>query len=216
MAVLAACSICRAAQPDILWKSDFSALSPGPIEGAGPSTVIAEEGTLRFLSKQDLATEVLFSEASKNATGLIDYRSQVRFRYQDNCRVFIVAKDRGLGRDAAEYLWYYVGIEKDGVGISCHHLKDREPFKGDPRVATSIKFKDVGFSNLNPDTWITVAVDVGDKVIKARITQENGENGEWQFPVFSGTGGSRLVAYSPIDVSEFFIEQLPHPVTASQ
>jgi hypothetical protein len=45
-----------------------------------------------------------------------------------------------------------------------------------------------------------------------RDTQESGETGEWEFPVFSGSGGSRLVVRAPTDVSDFAIEQLPQPV----
>jgi hypothetical protein len=212
LAVLAVCPLSHAAETGMIWKSDFSSLSPGPVAGARPTTVIAEEGPLRFLSKQDSETEVLFGEASKAGAALIDYKSQVRFRFRDQCTMFIAVKDRGQGRDEAEYLWYYVGLDKNSVGISCHHLKDQESLKGDPRATASIKFKDAGFSSLNPGTWITFAVEVGDKILKVRVTQESGETGEWEFPVFSGSGGSRLVVRAPTDVSDFAIEQLPQPV----
>jgi hypothetical protein len=83
-------------------------------------------------------------------------------------------------------------------------------------VESKIVFKDVGFPSLSADSWITFSVDVGEKVLKVRLSQNSGEAGEWEFPVFPGTGGSRIVARAPVEIGEFVIEKLPQPVKPAE
>jgi hypothetical protein len=72
------------------------------------------------------------------------------------------------------------------------------------------------FTNLPAGEWITFSVDVGEKVLKVRLALDSGETGEWEFPVFAGTGGSQIVARQPVDISKFVIEQLPEAVVSKE
>ena len=210
------CAVCQSFAADILWKSDLSGRSPGPAEDFGTDAVILEEEGQRILSKRNTKSEVFFAYETKEASELIDYRSQVRFRFSDQCSMIIAVKNRGKDRVDADYLWYYVAVNRNELSVSIHHLKDRESLATDPRLGGKIVFKDVGFPNLSPDSWITFSVDVGEKVLKVRLSQNSGESGEWEFPVFSGTGGSRIVARVPVDIGEFVIEKLPQPVKPAE
>ena len=203
---------------DVVWKSDFSALPVGPLEGFGTESSIGEEGGLRFLSHKSAEQQVLFREASDGIPDLINYRSTVRFRYHDDCSMIIAVKNRGGGRDEAQYLWYYIGVTKNTIQVSTQHLDlgDRQTYLGDPRVISSVDLGTAGVITLSSGEWITFSADVGEKVLKVRLTLDSGETGEWEFPVFAGLGGSYLVARMPADISEFVVEQLPEPVLPAE
>ena len=203
---------------EVVWKSDFSALPVGPVEGLGAESSIVEEGGHRFLSQKSAEQQVLFREESNRTPHLINYRTTVRFRYEDECSMIIAVKHRGSGRDEAQYLWYYVGVNKTTLQTSTHHLDpaDRETYLNDPRVGSSVDLPTNGFMTIPPGEWITFSVDVGEKVLKVRLALDSGAAGEWEIPVFAGLGGSYLVARKPADISEFVIEQLPEPVVPSK
>jgi hypothetical protein len=202
---------------EVLWKSDLASLAVGSNEGFRPETTIAEEGETRFISKKDAESEVFFAEATKGASDWINYRAKVRFRYEDNCSMIIAVKHRGLGREEAKYLWYYVAVNKTTLQTSTHHLdlEDKAAHVGDPRVSSKEELQKT-FTNLPAGEWITFSVDVGEKVLKVRLALDTGETGEWEFPAFAGTGGSQIVARKPVDISEFVIEQLPNPVLPTE
>jgi|GEM_PF-1390668 len=212
LAILLTCSVSHGAEAEVLWRADISSQPHGSTEGFGPDTSIVQEGDLHYLSKKGPLQEVIFQEAGKGAAAWVNYRSTVRFRFSENCQMIIAVKDRGLERLDADYLWYYVAVNKTTLTTSIHHLKEKDSFEGDPRVGSDVELKSSGFPNLEPDTWITFSVDVGEKVLRVRLVLDSGEKGEWEFPVFPGTGGSRIVARAPVDISEFVIEQLPEPV----
>lgn len=199
---------------EVVWKSDFSNLPLGPAEGFGPESFIVEEGGPRFLSKKSVEQQVVFAEASSGVPDLIDYRTKVRFRYDEDCNIIIAVKNRGNGRDEAQYLWYYVGITKTEIKTSTCHLDpaDRQAYPDDPRVGFTVDLPTNGFMSLPQGEWITFSVDVGEKVLKVRLALDTGETGEWEIPVFAGSGGSYIVARKPLDISEFVIEQLPESV----
>lgn len=199
---------------EVLRKVDFSTL---PLGGGGfrPETTIVEEGGQRFLSKKDAETEVLFAETTPGAADLINYRTKVRFRYHGkHCSMIIAVKFRGKGREEADYLWYYVGLNKTELQTSTQHLNihDKSKHANDPRVGSKISLSQAGFPNIPPGVWVNYSVDVGDKVLKVRLALDTGETAEWEFPVFAGTGGTQIVTRQPVDISEFVVERLPEPV----
>jgi len=201
---------------EVLWKSDLASLPLGASEEFRPETVIAEEGGVHFISKKNAESEVFFSDATKGASEWVNYRSKVRFRYHEkHCSMIIAVKYRGVGREEADYLWYYVGVNNTELQTSTQHLNDKEAHLGDPRVGSKEALQKT-FMNLPPGEWITFSVDVGEKVLKVRLTLESGETSEWEFPVFAGTGGSQIVARQPVDISEFVIEQLPNPLLPTE
>jgi hypothetical protein len=201
---------------EVLWSSDLSALPLGSSEGFRPETTIVEEGGERFISKKDAETEVFFSEATKGAADWINYRSTVRFRYHEkHCSMIIAVKFRGGGREEADYLWYYIGLNNTELHTSTQHLKDKEAYIGDPRVGSKEPLLKT-FMNMPPGEWITFSVDVGEKVLKVRLALDTGETGEWEFPAFAGTGGTQIVARQPVDISEFVVEQLPEAVLPTE
>ncbi len=203
---------------DVIWKSDFSALPLGQVEGFGPESFIVEEGGSRFLSKRWMESQAIFREATDGVPYLIDYRTTVRFRYDQECNMIIAVKNRGGGRDEAHYLWYYVGVTKTEIKTSTCHLDpaDRQTYLGDPRVGFTVDLPTNGFMSLPQGEWITFSVDVGEKVLKVRLALETGETEEWEIPVFAGWGGSYIVARTAVDISEFVIEQLPEPVLPTE
>jgi hypothetical protein len=201
---------------EVLWSSDLSALPLGSSEGFRPETTIVEEGGERFISKKDAESEVLFSEATKGAADWINYRSTVRFRYHEkHCSMIIAVKFRGGGREEADYLWYYIGLNNTELHTSTQHLKDKQAYIGDPRVGSKEALLKK-FMNIPPGEWITFSVDVGEKVFKVRLALDSGEAAEWEFPAFAGTGGTQIVARQPVDISKFVVEQLPTPVLPTE
>jgi hypothetical protein len=200
---------------EVLWESDLASLPVGSNEGFLADTTIAKDGETHFVSKKNAQSEVFFGEATKGAADWINYRSTVRFRYKDNCSMIIAVKYRGRGRDEGNYLWYYVGVDKTTLQTSTQHLDDKASYVGDPRVGSKVDLKKT-FTNLPAEEWITFSVDVGEKVLKVRLALDSGETGEWEFPVFAGTGGSQIVARQPVDISKFVIEQLPEAVVSNE
>jgi hypothetical protein len=197
---------------EVLWQSDLASLSVGSNEGFRPETTIVEEAGQRFISKKDAESEVFFSEATRGAANWINYRSTVRFRYHEkNCSMIIAVKFRGGGREEADYLWYYIGVNNTELQTSTQHLKDKEAHIGDPRAGSKEALLKT-FMNIPPGEWITFSVDVGEKVLKVRVALDSGETAEWEFPAFAGMGGTQIVARQPVDISKFVVEQLAAPV----
>lgn len=203
----------NASAQEVLWKEDFSEVPDGPYPTAQSPNVVREEGGIRFLAKENKETEFLFKRESLAAGGKdwTDTLTRVRFRFSTTCTVSLVLKVLG-GRPEIPFQWYYVSLSKTRLDVNCTGT-DRSATAGDPRKDAAVIFSEAGFSDLVADTWTTLSVATGNDTIIVRLKQEDGEEGEWEFKVFPGTGASHLLLRSPTDVDEIVVEKLPQPVT---
>lgn len=203
----------NASAQEVLWKEDFSDVPDGPYPTAQSANVVREEGGLRFLAKDNQETEFLFKRESLAAGGKdwTDTLTRIRFRFSTTCTVSLVLKVLG-DRPEIPFQWYYVSLSKSRLDVNCTGT-DRSLPPGDPRKDAAVIFSETGFSDLVPDTWTTLSVATGNDTIIVRLKQDDGEEGEWEFKVFPGTGASHLLLRSPTDVDEFVVEKLPQPVT---
>ncbi len=214
MIVVSLCLV-SSASASVLWEETFSEVPLGPAQDQTPENVIAEEGALRFLSKQDSQTEFYFAKlkGAISPETWIDTLTKVRFRFAEKCTTTIVVKSIG-DRGDVPYGWYYVSIGSTGVGIECKNMsaEDAVTYASDPRTSQSVVFNDTSFGDLVAGTWITASVFSGQEVLKLRLQKEDGTIGEWEFKVFPGTGSSRLLLRSPTDIDEFVVEQVDEVV----
>lgn len=202
---------------DELWKLDLEGQQVGAAPTFGEGLEIREEEGRKMLVKIEGGTQFFPNNVPTAAetAGWNDIVYKVRFRESERFGMNLVVKASGQ-REGERYLWYYIAIQPDQIVVTCHGLKDSALEKNDPRLKSSVKFKDIGEAPLQLGDWITVEASVGNEVIKVSVDNGDGGNRKGEFATLPGAGGVKLLALGPVDVSTMEVQQSKEPVERSK
>lgn len=200
-----------------LWVLDLGGQRVGPAPSFGERLEVREEDGQKILSKQNVETALFpvnipSRQETKNWNDII---FRVRFREQERFGTMLVVKKEG-DREGVDYMWYYILIDADKIGISCHVPKDSTQDQSDPRVRSAVKFRDMGEGPLGLDEWITVEAMVGNDVIKVKVDNGDGGSRQAEFKTFPGAGGVMLYSNTIVDIASASATQSETLIVPSQ
>lgn len=211
------CVVAQAGET-LMWQMDFQNHEDGKAPELGANIEIRTENGIKMITKTERGTEffplnILPNHATRDWNNII---FQVRYREVEPYGITLVVKRSGI-RSEADFLWYYVGIRKDQMDVTCHNLSpDASIDPEDPRLKSSVKYEEIGEAPLVTGEWITAEALVGEDVIKLSVTTEDGSVRKAEFKTLPGTGGVQILAHNPLDVLSATVHDAGVEVTATK
>jgi len=185
------------------WELDLSRSELGPSTDFGTGLEVREENGVRFLSKQDTATQFIFSKQTRGreTANWNNFIYRVKFRENEASTLSLVVKSGGT-REAVGYMQYYISVGRAGFGLRCHGLaQDAGVDEKDPRRESAVKYEEIGAAPIAPGSWVTAEVTVGEEVIKVSADAGDGVLRQAEFKAFAGSGGVQVLTRSPLDIA---------------
>ncbi|MDP6356656.1 MAG: hypothetical protein QF473_16210 [Planctomycetota bacterium] len=189
----------------VYWQEDFSRFEIGPAGGFGEKCVIKEENGKKFLHGTGWMMGKMEYFGARNWS---DYSFRFRFRFTESKKVgfYPLVKSRGK-REHVKFLWYYVRLNRDGLGFSCHGVpKDQaNRFK-----TPAFKFSDSALKPVEAGLWYFAEIQVTFNRIKVLLSKAD-ESMKLiaDIETAPGDGGVDILSYNPVDLADMIVQKLP-------